>query len=361
MSEAPPELAIAGDLIDARVLEVLAAERERWRVVDARLDDAIAELVRMSGGGKRLRAAFCYWTWAGSHDAAGGDINDPSSPERLAAIDAGAAFELLQTFALIHDDVMDDADRRRGLPTIHTAAAERLEAEDLIGEPRRFGEGVAILIGDLSHVYADRLISGRSEQAQALWDELRIELNLGQYLDMRAAAEREPDRQTAQRVATFKTALYTIVRPMQVGAALGCAGASTELLDAIDTFGRPVGQAFQLRDDLLGVVGEKDRVGKPVGDDLREGKATELVAIASENATDSQQKVLATIGQRDLSDLAIVSIVDVLRETGAISAVEERIDKLVEAAAAAAHDLPFERGIRQTLVSLANYVAARTH
>ncbi len=360
MTTAPPELAIAGDLIDARVLDVLARERERWREVDPRLDDAISELVRMSGGGKRLRAAFCFWTWAGSHDAAGGDIHEPSD-ERTAAIDAGAAFELLQTFALIHDDIMDDADRRRGLPTIHTTAAEKLVNDGLIGEPRRFGEGVAILIGDLSHVYADRLISGRSEQAQALWDELRIELNLGQYLDMRAASEHEPDRQTAQRVATFKTALYTIVRPMQVGAALGRNGASDELLATIDTFGRPVGQAFQLRDDLLGVVGEKDRVGKPVGDDLREGKATELVAIACENATDSQQKVLRTIGQRDLDDVGIVSIVDVLRETGAISAVEDRIDKLVEAAAVAADDLPFDGGIRQTLVSLANYVAARTH
>lgn len=361
MTAAPPELAVAGDLVDARVLDVLAAERDRWKSVDERLDDAIAELVRMSRGGKRLRAAFCYWTWAGSHDAAGGDINDPTGQERSAAIDAGAAFELLQTFALIHDDVMDDADRRRSEPTIHTVAAQQLEADGLIGEPRRFGEGVAILIGDLSHVYADRLISGRSEQAQAIWDELRIELNLGQYLDMRAASELQPDRATAQRVATFKTALYTIVRPMQVGAALGRNGASDELLATIDTFGRPVGQAFQLRDDLLGVVGERDRVGKPVGDDLREGKATELVAIASENATESQQKMLGTIGERDLSDAQIVSIVEVLQETGAITAVEDRIDKLVETAALAAHDLPFDSGIRQTLVSLANYVAARNH
>ncbi len=361
MTQAPPELAYAGDLVDSRVLEVLAAERARWKSVDDRLDDAIAELVRMSRGGKRLRAAFCYWTWAGSHDAAGGDIDDVDGPERIAAIDAGAAFELLQTFALIHDDVMDDADQRRSEPTIHTVAAQQLEAGGLIGEPRRFGEGVAILIGDLSHVYADRLISGRSEQAQSIWDELRIELNLGQYLDMRAAAEIQPDQTTARRVATFKTALYTIVRPMQVGAALGCEGATPDLLAAIDTFGRPVGQAFQLRDDLLGVVGERDRVGKPVGDDLREGKATELVAIASDRATEAQQKLLATIGERDLSDAQIVSIVDVLEETGAIRAVEDRIDKLVETAALAADDLPFDRGIRETLVSLANYVAARNH
>ncbi len=361
MTLAPPELAQAGDLVDRRVAEVLEAERLRWNELDPRLGDAISELKRMSAGGKRLRAAFCYWSWAGSHLAAGGDIDDPDEPERLEAIDAGAAFELLQTFALIHDDVMDDADTRRGEPTIHTVAAAQLRKDDLIGEPRRFGEGVAILVGDLSHVYADRLVSTRSPQARALWDELRIELNLGQYLDMRAAAERNPDRKTAQRVATFKTALYTIVRPMQLGAALGKDGATTAAIDAIDTFGRPVGQAFQLRDDLLGVIGDQYRVGKPVGADLREGKATELVAIATENASAGQQGVLDLIGQRDLLDDEIVRIVEVLGETGAIGAVETRIDKLVETAAEAAGALPFDRGIRQTLVSLANFVAARTH
>ncbi len=362
MSQPPAELGAIASLVDQRVRQVLADEQQRWASTDQRLVEAIAELERMSLGGKRLRAAFCYWTWAGAHLASGGVLDEPGAHSTEMAIDAGAAFELLQTFALIHDDVMDDADTRRGETTIHVKAARRLEAERWKGEPRRYGEGVAILVGDLAHVYADRLLTPAPVAAQLVWDELRIELNLGQYLDMRAAASGTIDRETAQRVATFKTALYTIVRPMQVGALLANDGQIDQsVLDAIDAFGRPVGQAFQLRDDLLGVLGDRERVGKPVGDDLREGKATELVAVALERATAEQRETLSTIGKRTLSDAEVGAIVDIFDETGAVAEIESRIDDLTKAATDAAADLPFEAGVRSILVSLANYVASRTH
>ena len=351
MPDLPDEIRLVAVKVDQRVESLLGSERTRWAATDERLSEAIDELARMARGGKRLRAAFCYYAWRG----AGGKPADEAE-----AIDAGAAFELLQTFALIHDDIMDDADTRRGEATIHVHQAEQVVANGWTGEPRRYGEGIALLVGDLAHVYADQLIGSHSRAARDLWDELRIELNLGQYLDMRAAAAGQVDRATAQRVATFKSALYTIVRPLQLGAALGSRTADPELQHRLVDFGMPVGQAFQLRDDLLGVVGDEKRVGKPVGSDLREGKPTELIAIAKERADARQRETLSMMGRQGLGDADISALLEVLRATGAIDEVEARIDALVDEAHRALRDLPFAGELRETLGVLTNYVAART-
>ncbi len=351
MTDIPAGLTEVADKVDLRLAQLFEAERAQWIGVDPRLVEAIDELARMTAGGKRLRAGFCYWAWAGVHGR--------EADERR-IIDAGAAFELLQVFALIHDDVMDDADTRRNRPTIHVEQAKRLSANKWRGEPRRYGEGVAILVGDLGHVYADRFIGGADPMARSVWDQLRIELNLGQYLDMQAAASGEVSRETAQRVAMFKSALYTIVRPLQLGAALE-GGVDEELLAQLDAFGRPIGQAFQLRDDLLGVFGDADRVGKPVGGDLRDGKPTELVAVAIERATDAQRQILTTIGQPHLSDQDVSDLLTTLLETGAVGEIERRIDSLVEDAIHESSRLPFAPEVRNTLVAFATYVAARNH
>lgn len=362
MREVPSEITTIAQYIDERLTELFQSEQDRWTATEPRLGEAVSELSRMSGGGKRIRAAFCYWAWRGTRVSLGLDAESaPSNVAQASIVDCGAAFELLQTFALIHDDIMDGADTRRGVTTIHVTQAERLAKNNWRGEPRRYGEGVAILVGDLSHVYADQLIGVSSTAARKIWDELRIELNLGQYLDMRSAAAGDFDRRTAQEVATFKSALYTIVRPLQLGAAHANHDIDIELLDALDAFGRPVGQAFQLRDDLLGVLGDEDHVGKPVGSDLREGKPTELVAAALERADSAQFKILANIGDPTLSPGQIDEIVSVFEATGAISDIEGRIDHLIKTASVAADDLPFGQDIRHTLGVLANYVAARTH
>ncbi len=352
MPDLPPEVKSVGLLVDERITRLFREERARWHEVDPRLTEAVDELERMARGGKRLRAAFCYYAWLG----AGGDPVDPSQ-----VIDVGAACELLQTFALIHDDIMDNADTRRGEQTIHERQAARVLTDGWRGEPRRYGEGVALLIGDLSHVYADQLIGTTSAEGRRLWDVLRIELNMGQYLDMRSAAASEFDRATAERVATFKSALYTIVRPLQLGAAFALPQPNPTLLDQLETYGRPVGQAFQLRDDLLGVLGDSTTVGKPVGDDLREGKSTELIAVALERASESERVVLAEIGRPDLDGDACIRIVTVLHETGAVLAIERRIEELVTKARQTLSSLPFDLEVRQTLDVLANYVAARNH
>jgi len=233
--ELPVEVTDVATKVDRRIERLLDDERARWAAVDPRLPEAIDELARMNRGGKRLRAAFCYYGWRG----AGGDPADDAI-----AIDAGAAFELLQTFALIHDDIMDDADTRRGEQTIHVRQALRLQSEGWNGEPRRYGEGIGLLVGDLAHVYADQLTDPASLAARLIWDDLRIELNLGQYLDMRSAASGDVDRSTAQRIATFKSALSTILRPPQPVAALLEGGADPGLQATLAHHGTPPGQAL---------------------------------------------------------------------------------------------------------------------
>ena len=367
----PTELTLVAARVDDRLRRLFDDQLAHWQAFDPRLAEAIEELALVvNSGGKRLRAAFCYWAWRGRAGitADGAELPgsaslpegvDPESAGQAAdVIDVGAAFELLQAFALIHDDIMDDSATRRGRPTVHVAQARRLVDEGWKGEPRRFGEGVAILVGDLSHAYADSLMAGANPAARRIWDDLRIELSLGQYLDLRSAASGQLDWETARQVSTFKSALYTIVRPLQLGASLA-SPADPALLAALEAYGRPLGRAFQLKDDLLGVLGDERQVGKPVGDDLREGKPTELAALAFERARGDQHRTLTGIGRRDLDAGEVSSIVDVFRATGAVDDIVVRIDDLVAEAVAAVDPLPFCVEAKKALKSLAGYVAAR--
>ncbi len=363
--DAPPQLLEVASKVDQRLTAILEDQSDRWRQVDPRLSEAVDELSRMvASGGKRLRAAFCYWTWRGFADPSGmvtTPADGPAVPPltESAVIDVGAAFEFLQVFALIHDDIMDDASTRRGTTTVHVQNARRLQDLGWRGEARRYGEGVAILVGDLGHVYADQLIGPVGGRARQLWDELRIELNLGQYLDMRSAAAGTLDLGTARQVAIFKSALYTIVRPAQMGACL--AGVtSDEELDLIDRFGRPLGRAFQLRDDALGLLGDPAELGKPVGDDLREGKPTELVAWALAKADQSQTERLADIGRAGLSDDEVDDLIQIIADTGAIETNEAEIARLVTEALSVLEVLPVNTEARAALHALAVYVAHRT-
>ncbi len=347
----PPQLVEVATKVDARLQAVLDHQSSSWGAVDPRLAEAVDELGRMvTSGGKRLRAAFCYWAWRGYYGEA--------MAEDL-VIDMGAAFEFLQVFALIHDDIMDGSSTRRGATTVHVRNAERLTKLGWRGEARRFGDGVGILVGDLGHVYADQLTAGISPRARQLWDELRIELNLGQYLDMRSAAAGDLDHATAQQVATFKTALYTIVRPLQIGVCLHGAP-DPDVLERLDRFGRPLGQAFQLRDDALGLLSDEVSLGKPVGDDLREGKPTGILAYARRHASESQQQVLSKVGCAGLDATDIDDIVSVIGETGALEDNEHQIDALVGESRSMLEQLPLQAVGTTALATLADYVATRT-
>jgi geranylgeranyl diphosphate synthase type I len=362
-SEVPPAILTIADATEAHLRQIFQTEIDRWTTEDSRLGEAVVILSNMVlGRGKRLRAAFCYWAWDGTRKWIGQGI-----PNEDDVMSACAGFELLQAFALIHDDIMDNAPTRRGEPTIHTTEASRLQQLGWRGEPRRYGEGVAILLGDLAHAYADRCIGNTTPAARQLWDELRIELNLGQYLDIRSSAAGETDRATALAVATFKSALYTIVRPLQMGATLAPGWDALghderdQALNRLEAFGRPLGEAFQLRDDLLGVIGESNETGKPVGADLREGKPTELLAVALERADPEEHQLLALVGQSDLTEENVRAIVGVLHSTGAIIEVEQRVAELVEQAQDTVESLRIDQSTRATMAALADYVGLRTH
>jgi geranylgeranyl diphosphate synthase type I len=284
---------------------------------------------------------------------AGGDPTDEL------VIDAGAALELLHAFALFHDDVMDGSLTRRGEPTTNAKFEASHGAEKLAGESRRFGDGVAILVGDLAYVYSDQLMRNASPQAWTIWNELRIELNFGQYLDMLGSAMNERRREKAERICRYKSGKYTIERPLHLGALLA-APSRDDLIPVLSTYGLPLGDAFQMRDDVLGAFGDTAITGKPVGDDLREGKPTPLMAIATARANAAQLKELQLVGNQDLMPEQIARVQEVIRETGALDELEIVITRLTDEAIAAIQNVPFAKSVRDELITLAEYVSWRT-
>ncbi len=331
-------------------MSLLDEEARRWSAVDPVLADPFSELrAFVVGGGKRLRPAFCHCAFVG----AGGD---PDAPE---VIDAAAALELVHTFALVHDDVMDGSDSRRGRPAVHRRFADEHAAASWRAEPRRFGDGMAILIGDFAFVYADVLMRGAPARALDVFDALRIELCVGQSLDLVSTARGTTDTATANRIATYKSAKYTVEGPLHLGAAL--AGKLAELAAPLSAIGLPLGAAFQLRDDLLGAFGDADVTGKPVGDDLREGKTTPLVAFATERGDDADRRVLQRLGAPNFSQADVAALQDVLVRSGAVKEVERRIDELESEAHTALAAAPLAPIARERLTELADYVAWRDH
>ena len=351
MHAAPQSLLDVASRVDKRLEALLAVERERWAKVDADLAPPIDEIARLVlAGGKRLRPAFCFWGFVG----AGGDATDEL------VIDAGAALELLHAFALFHDDVMDGSLTRRGEPTTNAKFEASHGANKLAGESRRFGDGVAILVGDLAYVYSDQLMRNASPQAWTIWNELRIELNFGQYLDMLGSAMNERRREKAERICRYKSGKYTIERPLHLGSLLAAPTRGDELIPALSTYGLPLGDAFQMRDDVLGAFGDTAITGKPVGDDLREGKPTPLMAIATARANAAQLKELQLVGNQDLTPAQIARVQEVIRETGALDELETVITRLTDEAIAAVQHVPFVQSVRDELITLAEYVSWRT-
>ena len=349
---APEVLGEVRSRVDARLDQVLGDEHRRWSAVDTLLDEPLDRLRSFSvRGGKRLRPAFCHL----GHAAAGGRTDD------LQVLDAGAALELLHVFALVHDDVMDGSVLRRGEPTIHQHFGDLHAASDWAGESRRFGEGVAVLVGDLALVLADGLLTGAPAPAWEVYNELRVELVMGQFLDVSFAANRSADPATSRKISLFKSAKYTVERPLHLGAAM--AGRLDDLAVAFTGYGLPVGEAFQLRDDVLGAFGDEAVVGKPVGDDFREGKPTRLVLhaldVAERQGLRPALEVLSHLGDPGLTPAQVVAIQEVLDATGARTAVEQRIEDLLGEAVDALAAAELDAGARNDLVDLAVYCTRR--
>ncbi|MFI9505535.1 polyprenyl synthetase family protein [Nocardia sp. NPDC052566] len=286
-------------------------------------------------GGKRTRPSFAWTGWVG----AGGD---PNAADATAVLNACAALELVQACALIHDDIIDSSRTRRRFPTVHVDFEQRHRNRGWIGDPEHYGTSVAILVGDLALAWADDMVhaSGLDPAVIArfapVWSQMRTEVLGGQLLDIYGEAGGDESVEAAMRINRYKTAAYTVERPLHLGAAI--ADADPALIAAYRTFGTDIGIAFQLRDDLLGVFGDPAVTGKPSGDDLREGKRTVLLADALQRAdlTDPAAAALlrASIGT-DLDADQVERIRALLTDLGAVDEVERRITELTEQGLAA--------------------------
>ena len=308
------------------------------------LIDAVSSFL---AGGKRLRPAFCYWGWRG----AGGDDGE-------AIVRAATSLELLQACALIHDDVMDGSDTRRGLPSAHRRFSALHRGNGWLGSPEWFGVGGAILLGDLCLSWADEMLFASGLPGDALLrskpvlDEMRTELMSGQYLDLLEQAKGGGSVERARRVIRFKSAKYTIERPLHLGAAL--AGADPGLSLTYTAYGLPLGEAFQLRDDVLGVFGDPAETGKPAGDDLREGKRTVLVTTTLDQASPAAAAVLRRhLGDPHLQAAGVDEAREVIASTGALAHVERMITELTTSALAALEAGDVAEPARTVLADLA--------
>lgn len=329
----PPALPSWADRIAAHVLRVEETLIHRLDDVQARWDRntiggcAISEsdLPRQlrelfDRGGKRTRPVMVFLGWV----AAGGREEERGHDDMVLA---AAAVEMLHCFALVHDDVMDESPVRRGHPTVHEHAAQQHLRRRGIGASARFGDNVAVLVGDLAHSEADRLAASLPVPMREVWQQLVLELLAGQVADVVGSSTADRRVDFARLVARQKTGYYTVARPLQLGAV--AAGADTAALTALAAYGRHAGEAFALRDDILGVYGDPRTTGKPAGDDIRSGKPTVLLALAAESFGGAAAAALRLAGTPAMTHEDLRVVQDAMVDRGVLAAVEAMIDDCV--------------------------------
>lgn len=330
--------------------------------------DAIS---RFLTGGKRLRGQFLALGFL-AVDSVTDD--EPVSGSPLARIvDAACALELFHAAALIHDDLIDQSDTRRGNPSIHRAFAAQHAGQSYRGDPERYGQAIAILAGDLLQSWADELMQETLDSlpdstvrrvARAHFNRMRSEVAIGQFLDvleeqLPAFADHEEQLERSTRVLVYKSAKYSVQAPLLIGATM--AGASPEQTRALSNFGLPTGVAFQLRDDVLGVFGDEQVTGKPSGDDLTEGKRTVLVTLAREQLPPSPKRLFDELhGTADLNAEQVAMLQRTIRDTGALERVERMIQSNVGIAREALADADLNPEAVRALIRLAEFVADRS-
>ena len=343
-----------GDHVERTVQEFVEAQSPWLEPLgpDAR---RLVEHARTSvSGGKRFRAAFCWW----GHLAVG----PPADEEAL--LRACASLELLHASALVHDDLMDASDTRRGHPATHRAFEELHRSNGWPGDPGQYGASAAILLGDLLLSWSDEMLRScglapeRVLAALGYYDLTRSEVITGQFLDVSAQARGGCDVDTAMTVVRYKSAKYSIERPLHIGAAL--AGAGPELIGQLSRFGLPLGEAFQLRDDLLGVFGDPEVTGKPAGDDLTEGKRTVLVALALDALPPEDAKLLDSRLGTPLTTAEVARLRGLVARSGAREQVEQVIGQLTDRALAALDAADIAEPARAVLRGLAAAATQRS-
>ncbi|MFE4664926.1 polyprenyl synthetase family protein [Streptomyces sp. NPDC056716] len=347
------------DRIRAEVDAVLSAflRHKARTAAGQKLPTEVTTVLRdfLAVGGKRIRPLLCVTGW----HAAGGK-NRPH-----ALVQAAASLEMFHAFCLIHDDIMDNSATRRGQPAVHRTLASHHGQGRTTSAADRLGKSAAVLVGDIALAWSDELLhtagldTRRLGEVLPLVDAMRTEVMYGQYLDVTAAGTPTDDIERALAICRYKTAKYTIERPLHIGAAL--AGADQRLLDTLSAFALPLGEAFQLRDDLLGVFGDPRRTGKPTLDDLRDGKHTVLIAHAMRHADEARRQILRTLlGNPHLDESAADHLRRILTAVGAPAAVEDMIRERHDAARHAIESGSIPAGTAALLLDMARQATART-
>ncbi len=315
---------------------------------------SLAEFVR--DGGKRFRPIFSYLGYLG----AGGQ---PSN----AALNASSALELVHACALIHDDLMDESDSRRGRPSLHRLFEVLHRDSNYLGSSEKFGTAAAILIGDLALSWSDQMVHATNSdfvdsldfaKALPLFYEMRSELMAGQYLDVLEGAIAKSNTNRSRKIARFKSGKYSIERPLQFGGAL--ASGKPEILKTYSDFGLPLGEAFQLRDDILGVFGKSEITGKPSGDDIKEGKRTLLIALTLESCNPDQLRFIEnSLGNNDLPETDVNQIQNIILDTGGLNRCEEMIERLYSESISALDNSDIDEEIKELLTFMATAATKR--
>jgi len=336
------------DSFSSRIDEFLKQEIDKWRQVDESILPPLISLSNfISNGGKRLRPVFCYL---------GAKLMGIAQEDNENLLNAGCTLELLHNFALVHDDFMDKSDTRRGIPTVHKYLEEYYSKLEYRGDIEHFAASVAILAGDFAFTYADSFARNLPKQCLDIYEILKVELFAGQQMDIDAGYRSNVSKNQISKIAQYKSGKYTIERPLHIGALIVNENAPLEM---ISSFGSPLGEAFQLRDDILGIFGDRDNTGKPVGDDIREGKFTLLLAHAKERASKDELELLNRCGSLDITQEEIDLITNIIKSGGALDLVEQRIKFLHNEAMQALENIQTNNEAKELAQSLAKYVCWR--
>ena len=354
MTTPPAEMTALRGAVDAALADYLDRSLPRLVALHPSLAPLADELrAFVVEGGKRIRPSLLLL----GYRAAGGSELD-------AVMGPALALELLHTCALLHDDIIDAAPTRRGRETAHLRFAREHRAHDWAGDADAFGAAVAILLGDLAFVQADELFLEATVAPERLLDGLRRftvlreEVMAGQYIDLYAATARETSREMALAVATYKSGRYSVARPLEIGAALG--GGDDRLIAGLAEVGGPLGRAFQVRDDLLGVFGDEGETGKSVAGDLVEGKRTLLVAeTASRLSGADRERFEALLGAADLDEDGAATLRGMMRDSGGYDATVAYVDDAVATSLAALERLELEPGVAAALAGMATFIRDR--
>lgn len=352
-AQSPLDIEDVRTRVDASVEEFLRSRGRQLSQISPALDEVTNALQEFMASGKRIRPIFCWWAWRGC----GGANED-------AALRAAASLEFIQACALIHDDMMDKSDTRRGQRSVHRRFEYLHNTHNWFGPAQAFGEASAILAGDLALAWADQAYyeSGfdleRLSRGKSVYDNMRTEVVAGQYLDVLQQAQRSHDHAEILRVAQFKTAKYTIERPLHLGAVW--ADAPEPTVTALSDFGLPLGVAFQIRDDIMGVFGDPEQTGKPAGDDVREGKYTFLIDYAYAADNPSTNALLdRTLGNPDLTSSDVDEVRESIQGTGALERAEQEVEQHLTEALAALDRADLDPQAAEVLAQLAQAAAHR--